>query len=250
MKDNFSNQSEEYARFRPAYPQEVYSFLRTLLSSRGNAWDVGTGNGQVAIELSRFFDQVYATDISQTQLDQAARKDNVFYSLQAAEKTNFQDGIFDLCMVAQAIHWFDCEAFYLEVNRTARGKALIVVMGYGLIRINPALDNVIDYFYTEIIGPYWDKERKYVDEGYKTIPFPFKEISVPDFKMFYHWTFQHLMGYLSTWSAVKHFQRENGKNPLDIVYKDLNEKWGGEKTKKVSFPFFLRVGTRGRRLIS
>lgn len=247
MKDNFSNQAKEYANFRPTYPQEVYSFLQPLFSAKINAWDVGTGNGQVAIELSRFFDRVYGTDISQGQLDQAAQKDNVFYSRQAAEKTDFKDGFFDLCMVAQAIHWFDFEAFYREVDRTTTDKALIVVMGYGLIRINPALNHLIDYFYTEIIGPYWDKERKYIDEGYKTIPFPFKEISVPDFKMFYPWTFQHLMGYLSTWSAVKHFQRDNGINPLDIVYHDLKEKWGGEKTINVNFPLFLRVGTRGRK---
>lgn len=244
MKDNFSDLSEEYARFRPAYPQEVYSFLRPLLPARVNAWDVGTGNGQVAIELSRFFDQVYATDISQAQLDQAVRKDNVFYSMQAAEKTDFKVGFFDLCMVAQAIHWFDFDAFFREVDRTTKDKALIVVMGYGLIRINPELDPLIDHFYTEIIGSYWDKERKYIDEGYKTIPFPFEEIPVPDYDHVYQWSFQHLIGYLSTWSAVMHYKREKGKNPLDIVYQDLKDKWGGEKTKKVHFPLLLRVGRK------
>lgn len=244
MKDNFSFQSKEYARFRPTYPPELYSFLRTLLAGRVNAWDVGTGNGQVAMELSRFFDQVYATDISQAQMDQAVKKDNVFYSKQAAEKTDFKDGFFDLCIVAQAIHWFDFEAFYREVNRTGKDKALIVVMGYGLIRINPELDRLVDHFYTEILGPYWDKERKYIDEGYKTIPFPFEEIPVPDFDHIYQWSFQHLIGYLSTWSAIMHYRMEKGVNPLDIVFQNLKNKWGGEKTKKVHFPLLLRVGRK------
>jgi SAM-dependent methyltransferase len=244
MKDNFSDRSEEYATFRPGYPQEVYSFLQTLLAGKVNAWDVGTGNGQVAIELSRFFEHVYATDISQSQLEQAVQKKNIYYSLQAAEKTRFKDGFFDLCMVAQAIHWFDFEAFYREVNRTVKEGAFLVVMGYGLIRINPEIDRILNYFYSDILGSYWDKERKFIDEGYKTIPFPFEEITVPDFDHFYQWSFQHLLGYLSTWSAVKHYRRETGIDPLQIVYPDLEDKWGGKRLKKVHFPLLLRVGRK------
>ena len=55
MKDNFSKQSSLYAQFRPAYPKELFQFLLPLVPAKNAAWDCGTGNGQVAVKLSRLF---------------------------------------------------------------------------------------------------------------------------------------------------------------------------------------------------
>lgn len=242
MKDNFSANSDDYALYRPSYPKEIYAYLDSLLFSKENAWDVGTGNGQVALELSRYFEKVYATDISQSLLQHAVKKDNIFYSLQPAEKTDFEVDFFDLCMVGQAIHWFDFEKFYKETYRTAKDNCLMVVMGYGRIKITTELDQLITSFYTEILGPYWDRERKYIDEDYQTISFPFTEITPPEFKNSFTWNFEHLIGYLGTWSAVKHYSREKGKNPIEIIYPALKDKWEGKKIRKVHFPLLLRVG--------
>jgi methylase of polypeptide subunit release factors len=65
MKDNFLTQSEPYLKFRPTYPNELYEFLLLLVEARDIAWDCGTGNGQVAWALSKYFKQVHATDISE-----------------------------------------------------------------------------------------------------------------------------------------------------------------------------------------
>ncbi|HEY5392662.1 MAG TPA: class I SAM-dependent methyltransferase, partial [Hanamia sp.] len=106
MKDNFSLHSDKYAKYRPTYPLEFFKYLNSLVPNKQNAWDCGTGNGQVAFELSKTFDHVFATDISQSQIDNALRSDNISYSVQPAEKTNFKDHRFDLIVIAQAIHWF------------------------------------------------------------------------------------------------------------------------------------------------
>ena len=45
----------------------------------------------------------------------------------------------------------------------------------------------------EILGSYWPKEAKYVQEEYKTIPFPFKEISTPRFEMSVYWSLDDLI---------------------------------------------------------
>ncbi len=58
MKDNFSSQSEKYAKYRPAYPSAFFNYLNSLIENRQNAWDCGTGNGQVAFELSKTFGKV------------------------------------------------------------------------------------------------------------------------------------------------------------------------------------------------
>jgi len=242
MKDNFSTQSDKYAKYRPTYPLDLFEFLNLKVQDKHNAWDCGTGNGQVAYELAKTFDNVFATDISQSQIDNALKADNISYSVQPAEKTNFDNGLFDLIVVAQAIHWFDFDKFYTEVKRTAKDNALICVIGYGKLEIYEQIDNIIADFYDNVIGKYWDKERKYIDDNYKTIPFPFDEIQTPNFVNTQYWTLEHLIGYLNTWSAVKHFIKQNNYNPIDKLQKDIEQLWDNEQTKQVYFPLLLRIG--------
>ena len=242
MKDNFSTQSDQYAKYRPKYPNDFFDYLGTIIKNKHVAWDCGTGNGQVAIELAKRFTMVYATDISVAQLAQAQQLPNVIYSVQAAEKTNFPNDFFDLITVAQAIHWFDFEKFYGEIKRTAKPNAMLVVMGYGKIEVSPEIDSIISDFYKNTIGNYWDKERKYIDELYKTIPFPFEEIETPSFSISYNWSLDHFMGYLGTWSAVKHYINDTMQNPLDVIENQLEDLWERDVVKKIKFPLLLRIG--------
>ncbi|MEI6950202.1 class I SAM-dependent methyltransferase [Paraflavisolibacter sp. H34] len=242
MKDNFSTRSDQYAKYRPGYPPELFDYLDSLVPGKKTAWDCGTGNGQVAYELAKLFDQVYATDISAAQMEQAPTVPNIFYSVQPAEQTDFPEGLFDLVVVAQAIHWFDFEKFYSEVRRTSKPGALIAVTGYGRINVAPELDAVIDDFYHNVIGPYWDQERRYIEEHYTTIPFPFEEIEAPRFVLKRHWTLEHLIGYLNTWSAVKHFIGQQGYNPVDRLSPVLERHWGTQPIREVQFPLLLRIG--------
>jgi SAM-dependent methyltransferase len=242
MKDNFSTKADDYARYRPGYPDKVFEYLGHILPTKENAWDCATGNGQVAVRLASFFDQVYATDISKSQLEHAPRNPNIQYSLQSAEKTDFPADFFDLITVGQAIHWFDFERFYAEVKRTARKNALLVILGYGRIQVNPDIDQCVDELYTDIVGKYWDAERKYVEEGYRTIPFPFEELPVPFFSLSMDWTLGHLRGYLETWSAVKHYRRHHQKDPVALIYPELKAGWGEQEKRTVNFPLLLRIG--------
>lgn len=242
MKDNFSNRSGQYQKFRPGYPAKLIDFLVSVSKNNETAWDCGTGNGQVALELAKHFDKVYATDISKNQLAQAVKQDNILYSVQPAEKISFPPAFFDLITVAQAIHWFDFGLFYKEVSRTIKPSGKIAVMGYGLFNCDEETDRVIKKFYHEIIGSYWDKERKYIDENYRTIPFPFKEIECPKFENVFEWTFEQLLGYLGTWSAVQHFIKANHRNPVEDIDDVLLAAWGKNETKTIRFPIFLRLG--------
>lgn len=242
MKDNFSTQSDKYAKYRPTYPSDLFDFINSTVQNKQNAWDCGTGNGQIAYELAKTFDNVFATDISQSQVGNALQAYNISYSVQPAEKTNFNNDLFDLIVVAQAIHWFDFDQFYAEVKRTAKVNAFLCVVGYGRLEISEQIDSVIADFYDNVIGRYWDKERRFIDESYKTIPFPFNEIRSPNFVNTQQWTLEHLIGYLNTWSAVKHFIKQNNYNPIDKLQSDISQHWGNEQTKLVNFPLLLRIG--------
>lgn len=242
MKDNFSKQAEKYVKYRPTYPEELFSFLLSVVPHQGKAWDCGTGNGQVAHKLADYFENVFATDISPKQIENAIPGKNIKYSLQRAEHTCFPDASFDLITVAQAIHWFDFDKFYKEVNRTLKPEGIFVVIGYGLLSTFEEADTIIRHFYKNSIGSYWDVERKYVDENYLTIPFPFQEIESPILNLDLLWSFEHIVNYLATWSAVQHYIKVNGQNPIDLIYDELKSCWGNEKQRKVVFPLLLRVG--------
>jgi ubiquinone/menaquinone biosynthesis C-methylase UbiE len=242
MKDNFSTQSDEYARFRPNYPDEFFEYLLSITNAMENAWDCATGNGQIAGKLAPYFKQIYATDISQAQIQNAVHLPNINYSIQPAENTDFSDAMFDLIVVAQAIHWFNFNAFYKEVYRTLKKDGHLIVAGYQLLQVSEDIDVIISNFQKNVIGEYWDDERRYIDEGYQTIPFPFKEVTTPEFSISLSWTLEHLMGYLNTWSAVKHFEKRNGYNPVEKIKGELKNSWGNNKHRQVIFPVMLRVG--------
>ncbi|MCB9290124.1 MAG: class I SAM-dependent methyltransferase [Lewinellaceae bacterium] len=242
MKDNFSEQAAGYARFRPHYPRALYEAIFPLVPRFQRAWDCGTGNGQVALELAGRFKEVEATDLSEKQIRNASAHEHISYSVQAAEEATFPRGYFDLITVAQAIHWFDFGRFYAAVNRVLRTDGLLAVFGYNLPEVEGRAGDAVRYFYREVVGPYWDPERRYIDEAYLTIPFPFEEIPFPPLEMAYHWNFHQLAGYLKTWSAVKHFERQQGYDPADHFMEELKTAWGEAGERIVRFPIIGRLG--------
>lgn len=241
-KDNFSKQAKGYAAFRPVYPQALYEYLFSQVKNFVAAWDSGTGNGQVADVLSTRFEKVYATDISDAQLANAVVKDNIIYKTERAEQTSFPDNSFDLITVGQAIHWFDLVPFYREAARVGKGGCIIAAWGYNLLRVSPAIDKIIDNFYFNVVGTYWDQERQYVAEAYENIKFPFNELATPKFEIKTSWDASQILGYLNSWSSVQHYIQQKGFNPVDLIEKELIQEWGKEP-RELSFPLFIRVGS-------
>jgi ubiquinone/menaquinone biosynthesis C-methylase UbiE len=241
MKDLFSKHSTEYAAFRPTYPPALYNFIFSHLKKFDLAWDCATGNGQAASDLAQRFKKIVATDLSETQIQKAAQNDKIHYSVCKAEKTPFEDSSFDLITVAQAIHWLNFDLFYSEAKRVGKPNSMLAIWGYSLLSVNPPIDKLIDDFYINIVGSYWDKERKFIDERYQTIPFTFEEIPSPKFEMMIEWTIDELKGYLNTWSAVQKFIQSNQFNPVDALIDSIKLNWRGKK-QMVRFPLFLRLG--------
>ncbi|MEJ5993587.1 class I SAM-dependent methyltransferase [Pedobacter sp. Du54] len=241
MKDNFSAQSSKYAKFRPTYPKALYDFLLHQVDQKQRAWDCATGNGQVAVELAKHFETVYATDISAKQLGEAPQLPNIHYKVEAAEHTDFGDHQFDLITVAQAIHWFNFEDFFLEVKRLLKPNGVFATFGYGLMKISPEIDTLVYHLYETILGSYWDTERKHIENGYLNIPFPFEEIESPRFEIITDWNFDQLIGYLETWSSLQHYIKAKDKNPIEFVFEGLKKAWGEQQIRSIHFPLILKV---------
>lgn len=239
MKDNFSKQADIYARYRPQYPAALFYYLLGFVKERQCAWDCGTGNGQSAQALCNYFDRVIATDISQQQIDHAFKAPNIFYSLQPAETTNIAAGSIDLITISQALHWFKFDRFYTEVKRVAKPGAVIAAWTYSLLRISPAIDAIIMNYHSGTLEKYWDAERKYVDEGYQNIPFPYKKIETPAFEIEYTWSIADLEGYLRTWSALQKFMAAQNADPVPAVMEQIKSLWGSNDKRHIIFPLHL-----------
>ena len=76
------------------------------------------------------------------------------------------------------------------------------------------------------IGPYWPSERKLVDSGYADISFPFVEHSAPSIDMRKDWDFNELLGYISTWSAVRS-AKEAGQEKAACLVRRRPDGFGG-----------------------
>ncbi|MCB0700066.1 MAG: class I SAM-dependent methyltransferase [Chitinophagales bacterium] len=241
IKDNFSNQAKAYAQFRPSYPSELFDFIYSRCNRFDKAWDCATGNGQAAIELAKRFEEVSATDISERQISLAEKAHNIDYRICPAHNTPFADDTFDLITVAQALHWFAIDEFYNEVKRVAKSGAFFAAWGYSLMRCNDEIDAIVDEFYTNVIGPYWDAERKHVDDEYSSLPFPFDEVECPTFHIKYNRSYEDLIGYFNSWSSVQHYINQKGTNPVQLIAEPLKHAIGSNIVE-VTFPIFMRGG--------
>ena len=244
FKDHFSRQAADYAIFRPGYPRELFDYLGSIAPSRQLAWDCGTGNGQAAVGLASVFDRVIATDASENQIAKAEQHERVEYHVAPAENSGIESETIDMIMVAQALHWFDLDRFYAEAQRVVKPDGVLAASAYNLLQIEPAIDEVVNRYYYEVVGSFWPPERKLV-ERFADLPFPFRRIDPPKFEMRASWNLDHLVGYLRTWSSTQRFIAAKGSDRLKEITDELRVAWGApEQTRNVVWPLTLRIGLR------
>jgi SAM-dependent methyltransferase len=246
FKDYFSKQAADYAKFRPRYPHELFECLGGIVPSRQLAWDCGTGNGQAAVGLASVFDHVIATDASEKQIKNAERHGRVNYRVAPAEDSGIDSEAIDLIMIAQALHWFDLDRFYPEVRRVLKPNGIFAASAYNLLTIEPAIDEIVNQYYYEVVGPFWPPERKLVEQ-FADLPCPFHEIDPPKFKMTQQWKLDHLFGYLRTWSSTQRFIAAKDSDPLEEITDELRNAWGDpQQIRDVTWPLAVRVGLKPR----
>ena len=239
FKDHFSVQSAGYARHRPHYPDELFTYLAGL-AGRRLAWDCATGNGQAAIALARYFDRVVATDASRAQIDAATAHPAVSYRVATAEASGLDNDSADLVTVGQALHWFDTARFFAEASRVLVAGGILAAWCYELCTVCPACDSIVQRLYTVIVGPFWPKERHLIEDRYAGIEFPGVALAPPCFEMTAKWTADDMLGYLRTWSASQRYLREHGEDPIELVEKELRRAWGSA-LRTVRWPLTVRV---------
>ena len=145
--------------------------------------------------------------------------------------------------MAQAVHWFDFEAFYREAKRVLKPNGVIALITYAHHRVNAEIDVPSLHYYQDVIGNDWPPERKWVEHGYRDLPFPFQDITAPEFMLTADWNLAHFIGYQATWSATKAYRARTGHDPIPELAAAIAPLWGDPvRQRKISWPLALRVG--------
>lgn len=244
----FSTVAREYADFRPGYPPELFAWLARVAPARDAVWDAGCGSGQASVALAGYFSVVHATDVAAEQIAAAKPNPRVRYSVAPAESSGLPDRSVDLVTVAQALHWFDVEAFHIEAWRVSRPEAVVAVWTYPRPRFaDAAFDARFEDFYANVVGPFWPAERRHVDANYSTLPgFPeelgYEPIAAPEFGLTLEWTLPQVLGYVSSWSATARYKKANGTDPVPLLSASLGELWGAPTAARaLRMPLGLRA---------
>jgi SAM-dependent methyltransferase len=243
FKDNFSKQSDLYVKYRPHYSAELYAYLASLTPAHELVWDCGTGNGQVAIGLVEYYEQVIATDPSGEQIRHCLPHQKVSYRVEKAEASSLATNSADLLTIANALHWFDFDSFYTEARRVLKPNGVIAAWAYGTPSASPEVDQVLLHFHNVTLNDYWQPENRYVEKGYNTIPFPFATISTPEFSCERSMNLYDFIGFLNTWSATQRFISKNQYNPTEQVLDELRPIWKDPlEEKTITWNLVLKAG--------
>lgn len=239
----FSQGADQYAKHRPQYPDELFAYLSENCAAHDSAWDCATGNGQAAVSCAKYFSHIEATDISAEQIQHHIVHPRVHYSVSPAEHTPFADDSFDLIMVATAVHWFDQEQFFREVERVLKPNGMVAIWAYGFFKIEPEIDAIIAKELLNPIDQFWASGNRQIINGYRDLVLPFDEIhNAPPFSMQLEWNLEQLSAYLRTWSAVKRYLAEIGTDPIETMGIKMRTLWTEpEKSRTVQMPLYLKI---------
>lgn len=99
-----------------------------------------------------------------------------------------------------------------------------------------------DIYENKLGNTYWEPQRKHIDNHYQGIPFPFEQISTPDFKITRNYTLHDLCQYLNTWSAVQAYNRINKTDLINSCEPQLKDAWGFKEQQEAKWDMFLLAG--------
>lgn len=129
----FSNRAENYARFRPGYPDEIFPFLEQNMGLKKDACivDVGAGTGLFAEPMLRRGFSVICIEPNNDMRkvgEERLKKYPLFSSIgSTAEDTGLAAHTVDLITVAQTFHWLDPVAARLECKRILKPRGKVIL---------------------------------------------------------------------------------------------------------------------------
>ena len=130
--ERFSDRVENYAKFRPDYPDALIRFMQQRLPAPAVVADIGSGTGILSDQLLRAGYSVFGVEPNEPMRLEAERRlasHPGFRSVTGtAEATTLSPGSVDAITCAQSFHWFDRIRSRDEFGRILRQPKLVMLI--------------------------------------------------------------------------------------------------------------------------
>jgi ubiquinone/menaquinone biosynthesis C-methylase UbiE len=115
----FSDRAQDYARYRPRYPEEA---IAAILAGLGDPQalvvaDIGAGTGISSRLLSEYGPRVIALEPNAAMREAAAPHPQVSFQTGTAEQTGLADRSVHIVTCCQSFHWFNAPLALAEFSR-------------------------------------------------------------------------------------------------------------------------------------
>jgi ubiquinone/menaquinone biosynthesis C-methylase UbiE len=128
----FTGKAQAYAQARPSYPDALMDYIGTLAPDGAAFADVGAGTGKFAVLLARRGYTVFAVEPNADMRGQLALTLALYPNAKvvagSAESTTLSAQSVDIVTCAQALHWFDRNAFWAECRRVGKPGGLVAAI--------------------------------------------------------------------------------------------------------------------------
>lgn len=160
-KDIFSGIADIYDKYRPSYPQTLFTYLCSDIGMNANATiaDIGSGTGILSNKLLDICSCVYAIEPNEDMRKIAESKSSSrtnFISIDAtAENTTLAEHSIDYITAAQSFHWFNRKLFKTECQRILKNKGRVILIWNCRQESNEivqAIDSISRYFCPNFSG--------------------------------------------------------------------------------------------------
>jgi SAM-dependent methyltransferase len=163
--ERFSDRVEQYARYRPRYPNALLDFLANKIPSPATVADIGSGTGILSGQLLQFGYQVMAVEPNKPMREAAERAlsgNQGFTSVEGtAENTKLASFSVDAITCAQSFHWFDRAKCRTEFDRILRPLGFIALIWNDRARQDPLMKQY-DELLTRLVPDYPDCSHRRV----------------------------------------------------------------------------------------
>ena len=132
--NRFSDRVDNYVKYRPHYPAEVFDFLESekILEPNFIVADIGSGTGISSEPLLKRNYTVYGIEPNKDMREAAEKLLNSFSNFKSingtAENTSLENASVNTIVAGQAFHWFDRPKTKTEFKRILKPNGTVVLL--------------------------------------------------------------------------------------------------------------------------
>lgn len=234
----FTGKAEDYAKYRPGYPEQIISLLETKtgFDSSKDIADVGCGTGILSKLFLNNGNLVFGVEPNEDMRKKSEKLLGKFINFISvdgtAEETHLATNSVDMISVGQAFHWFDHKKTKKEFKRILRKDGYIVII-WNERKNNTPLMKAINNILKSIGHEHHDAENDLMDKELLSTFFGADKVASSTFPNFQMLDLAGLKGRIQSISYVPESGSENKRIMNEI--KDLFERYNNGGMVKVEY---------------